>query len=223
MKTEKRRWSFWGENFLETLGLAAAGALVIGLVQAGKGVFTGNAVEWILLILQLYPYYLFLAGIFVLMMEIVGYFQMMISVMISMSATRKSVIWELLLNLAAVILAYILISALIWKLIPGDVSDGGLQLLPLLGGGTLILSALFLLFGGVAVRWGKAGKVIFVILSLISGALIGVTFALNPDVGELVQKLSGNSFGWIMGLGVIMYLASGFFVRKMTARMEVRV
>lgn len=223
MRTEKKRWLFWGENFWETVGIAAAGALGIGLVQAGKGVFTGNAGEWLLLILQLYPYYLFLAGVFVLMMVIIGYFQLMISVMISMNATRRSVIRELWLNIAAVNLAYILIAALIWKLVPGDVSEGGFQLLPLLGGGTFMLSAVFLLFGGVAVRWGKVGKVIFVILSMSAGALIGFTVAVNPDIAELVQTLPGNSFGWILGLGVIFYLAAGFFVRKMTARMEVRV
>lgn len=225
MKTGGKSLKFWGESFLEGIGISAACAAVLAVIQVGRGDFSEGIVGLALEVLSLYPYYLFLAGVFVMLMEVIGYFQAVFSILVSMNATRKSVARGITGSVGATILGLIIMAAVIWMLVPGDISEAGLKLLPLLTGILCIMTAVFLIFGGVSVKWGKTGKIIMTIFCVCMGAIAGFTFAMNgdPELVELLMKLAKGNFVPVMVIGIVLFLASGIFVEIMTRKMEVRV
>ena len=128
MEVLLRNVKFWGKNTLEILGISVAGAaaMLLFLGVAGtdysgqEGVFSYMA--------QLYPYYLYIAGMFLNVILAVTYFQVYFSVLLTMNVTRKTIVAGIFGSLAGNILGIMALIQLIWRLFPGEISSDGLRL-----------------------------------------------------------------------------------------------
>lgn len=237
MKTEKKcrksglesSLNFWGKNCLESIGISLAGAALLFLFFGmGRGIYkAGDGVE----ILALVPYYIFLAGGFCGLMLVVGYFQLYFPILISMNVTRKKIVGGILLCQIVMLAVLVGISGLIWRLIPGDISSGGLRILPMLIGILLLAAAFCIALGAVIVRWGKIGTVIFAALAALIGAAAGMSVAMlagsDSDFWMEIVKLSGTAEGGfvriILAAGILFYAAAAIFSAVITRKVEARL
>lgn len=217
-----RHLKFWGKCWLENMGvMLGAGCIMFLFVAMGSAdISSGGGLGELL---GLYPYYLLLAGIFVTVMTM-NYFQVQFSILLSMSVTRRSIIKGMLICVTASVLGPLALAALIWRLVPGDVSASGWELLPLLAG-VLFLSAGFFLSLGLAVfRWGKNGAIVLMIVGVVVGGCTGLGFSILFDKGMMlvVDALTGHDFTLAAVIGIVVYLAAIVFVSVASRKLEAR-
>ena len=216
---------FWGRIWMECMGMAVAVAIVmfflfaVGESPMGAGGFGAALVEN----LPLFPWYLYITGSFIVLMITYSCFQIYFPLLLSMSVTRKKIIYSILCNTLAMIFGIILVSAVLWKLFPGDISDSGLRLLPFLSGAFLAVGAVFLMIGIVVMRWGTVG---FIMMILLGAAFWGCLGAVSALHGREI-------FGWMAGItldsmaipaaGCVLYLAAAIVCVRFTKKAEVRI
>lgn len=234
-----RSLRYFGKSTLQGIGISAAAAVVMMLFW-GLGIveYTGDMRGMMEEIFSLYSWYLLIAGGFVIVMLCINYFQVYFPVLLSMNATRKTIVIGILLSIAGMILGILLLAALLWKLAPGDVADGGIFLLPLIAGVYLIGSACFLVVGVVFSRWGKLGWILFFALALLIGVLITVIMMKQGNVTMIMMEVetfpqsdgaawpggrAAGVFRTVIAAGILLYLAAGAFVFAVTRKQEVRV
>lgn len=224
-----RNLKFWGSNFLQSMGIALGMTLVM-LLFYGMGQ-NMSAKTRLLVGLGVLPYYLFMSGAISIMMIIIGYFQMIFSVLISMNATRSSVNKGIFFSEAAVIVTITALGALIWKVMPGDIASDGIKILPLLCGILFAMTGAGMILGAIIMKWGKFGAIIATIVFLAIGGVGGAGFALtvSSDMVKAFQVLGnifadGRTIVWtVLAAGVIIYIISGIFTALVTRKMEVRM
>ena len=180
------------------------------------------------MLIAVLPFFILVAGIFSTFLIGVTYFQVYFSVLVSMNATRKKTVISILVNIAAMLLGINAVMALIWKLVPNEISETGLRLMPLFIGIMFLAAALCVLLGSVIVRWGKIGMVIFAFVSVVLGVCIGASFAIADSdiISKIIEKLmgiGGFNFWIVAAAGIAVYLISGAVSLVMTRKMEVRV
>ena len=223
----KRSLKYWLVNWLETIGVSVGIALLVVLFQLGGSIdFTSGVKDAILIQISLFPYYLFAVAAFVIMMTSVGYFQVYFSTLVSMNATRKEVAGGILGVIAANIVTVILMTAIIWKIVPGDIASGGNKFLVLFAGILFLAAAVSLVIGLVIVKWGKVGGIIFMLVCVLCGACAGF-FAASGMFGKLVDLIISLllkfDLWWTLVAGLAAYALAGLFIIMCTRKMEVRV
>lgn len=224
-----RNLKFWGKNFLESMGIALGMTLVM-LLFYGMGQNMSTKTR-LLVGLGVLPYYLFLSGAISIMMIIIGYFQMIFSVLVSMNATRSSVNKGIFFSEAAVIVTITALGGLIWKVLPGDIASDGMKILPLLCGVLFAMTGAGMILGAIIIKWGKIGAIIATVVFLAVGGVGGAGFALtvSADIMKAFQVLGsiladGRTVVWaVLAAGVIIYIISGVFTAFATKKMEVRI
>lgn len=218
-----RHFRYWGKNWLIFVGMAAAAALVLILVAGLRYSDASDMGGMIMMELSLFPYYLFVGGLFVLMIVTVNYFQIYFSVLLSMNCTRRAIAGGIVLTNLAVILTISGISAMIWYLLPGDISASAAPLLPLLTGVLLIECAVVMVIGITILRWGKVGKIILVVLGMVTGGFCGMAFALNKYAFDWLRELGEQlNFYPVLWISLGLYILAAAFVGWATRRAEVR-
>ena len=217
---------YWSKMWLETVGLSLGVALVIVVLQLGGSIdFSESVKEVVVAQLAMFPYYLFTVAAFVIALTCVGYCQVYFSTLVSMNATRKEAAFGILGVVAAVIGFVILITVVIWNVIPGAASSSGKKALLLFAGALFLTSALFLILAFVMVRWGKIGSIIFMMISVLIGA--GAGFCAGMGVfGNLVDMIKGLltkfDLWWTLAIGLGAYVLTGLFILVNTRKLEVR-
>ncbi len=215
-----RSLRFWGENWLETMGISLGAALVLMLFW-GFGKSYENMQE----MAAMYGYYLIAAGGFIVFLVGVTYYQTYFSLLVSMNATRKQVARDILINVAAMILGVTVLAALVWTVVPGELSEKGLELLPLLGGVLFIAAAFCVALGTIIAKWGKVGMIIFAVVCVLIGGCAGSSVAfLGGEILETLEKIkiSESIFRIVAAAGVLLYAAAGIFSVTATRKTEVR-
>lgn len=222
-----KRVNYWIVNWLQMIGLSVGFALVFGLLQMGGNVGLSDAWKEVMLVqISVFPYYLFVASAFVIMMIGMGFFQAYFSTLVSMNATRKEVAYGILGTVAAAVFAIVLMAAVIWKLVPGDISADGSSLLILFAGILFFTAAICLLVGFVVVKWGTIGGIIFFVFCVLIGGGAGFCAAsgVMGDLKELViNLLTKFDLWWTLVIGVGAYVLIGWFIIMNTRKLEVRV
>lgn len=219
-----RNLRFWARNWLISVSCAGAAALLLVLLVGLKYSDVRDVGGMLSMELSLFPYYLFVGGIFILMVVTINYFQIYFSVLLSMNCTRKSIACGIVLTDLAVIAAIGGISAAIWAIVPGDIARSALPLLPLLTGCLLIECAVLMVIGITVLRWGKAGMIILIILCMITGGFFGALVALNSNTFIYLQELSLElNFYPALWVGLGLYILAAVFVAGATRNAEVRV
>ncbi len=220
----RRGLIFWGKNTLETVGLSVGVALILVLLRgAGTG---GQMRKNIINMAEIFPFFLMTAGFFVMMMAIVGYFQVYFSLLVSMNVTRRTVIAGIMSGTGVTALAILFLMFLVWRMIPGDISETGLELLPMFAGIFFAASAVCIILGVVVTRWGKIGVIIMVVFYLFLGGCIGGSTAVmlnnDTDLLGILHWFAENLFTAVAVVGVVLFAASGIFAAAALRKAEVR-
>ena len=225
-----RTLSFWGKSCMEGLGVSlAVGAVLLVLVAFGQGFY--ESTYNIPFLLSLSPYYVLFSGGFCVLTMTIGYFQVYFPVLLSMNATRKHITLGIFLFETGIIAALILLCALIWIVVPGDISQSGMKALPLLCGILLTGAAFGTILGAVITRWGKIGVLIFIVFMFVTGGIGGALAALlcftNTEFLQRFSQITGNlalHFIWItLAVGIVLYAASGLISYLITKKAEARI
>lgn len=219
-----RNIKFWGRNCLECLGMSAGAAIVLILFFGiGSGNIGDGGIGGMLLAeIALFPYYLVMAGAFVVLMVTISYFQLYFSILLSMNSTRRAAAGGIWLSTAAVTLAIIAAAGIIWSLLPGDLAESGISILPLLAGALFIENAVVTVMGVIVVRWGKAGMILLMIFALVCGGAAGAWTVLSGKTFEMLLGLSFNFYP-VLAAGIVLYLLAGIFMVMGTRKLEVRL
>lgn len=221
-----RQLKFWGKYWLTIIGFSAVIGVFLLVFVGIRYEGSGEAAETIVILLSLYPYYIFLGALFFLVIGVINCFQIYFSVLVSMNVTRKEFISGVMVSGMAAILTIYCFSILIWKLIHGDISQSGLQVLPLMTGGLLVCAGICTLIGTIVLRWGRAGKIVMIIVAAFIGGVTGAATAIM-DVDfffELMLKFQSlYNYYPFLGACVIFYMLVGVFARAALRKVEVRV
>lgn len=220
-----RSLKFWGRLCAESLGIAI-GISMVWLLFMGlsSGEYAGDIgrtlAEW----LPLYCYYLLMTGALVLMIMGITYFQVYFPVVLSMNATRKSIAIGILGCMLGIAAGVLLLSAIIWRLVPGEISASGWKLMPLFIGALLSIAAFGLILGVAVGRWGKAGLIMTGVLFGLIGGGAGMSVALfnKSVIMELVNNFMNRNFHPLAVAGIILFAAVSLLVLRATRKMEVR-
>lgn len=219
-----RHLRFWGKTWLQCVGIAFAAALVLILIAGLQYSDITDVKGMFAMQLSLFPYYLFVGGIFVLLVVTINYFQIYFSVLLSMNCTRKSITRGIVLTNIAVIVTVCGISAAIWGTVPGDIAQSAMLLLPFLTGCLFIECAVLMVIGITILRWGKAGKIVLIIVCMVTGGIFGALVALNSNTFIYLQELSLElNFYPVLWVGLGLYILASAFVAAATRRTEARV
>ena len=225
-----RTLSFWGRSCMEGLGISLAGGAILLIFMAFvQGFF--ESIDNISFLLSLSPYYLLVSGGFCVLAMTIGYFQVYFPVLLSMNAIRKHITLGIFLFETGMIAALILLCALIWTVVPGDISQSGMKALPLLCGLLLTGAAFGTILGAVIARWGKIGVLIFIgfmfVIGGIGGALVAILCFTNIEFLRHFSQITGNielRFIWIiLAVGIVLYAASGLISYLITKKAEARI
>lgn len=210
---------FWGREILGYLGITLVSAAVLWMIYAGAG---SNRLSDVAVM----PYYLFIVGAFVIIMEICSYFQLYFSLLLSMSVSRKSVMGGFMIGTAVMILGLTAVAGVLWYLFPGDISEGGKILLPFIAGGLLAVAAVTIFINTIGIKWGKRGIVSFFILliCIIGGGIVGALYGgvklsmIMVAVSDLVGLRAV-----VLGTGILLFVISGAVAAAVMRKYEVRM
>lgn len=216
---------FWGKNTLDNLGISlGAGLIMLLFVGVGYTKFSDTTVaETAGTLLSLYPYYMAMAGLFAVSMISISYYQTYFPILVSLNGTRKSVLLGVQASLLGTIAGLLFLSALIWKLVPGDISRDGFRLLPLLAGALLMGTGVTEALGAVIARWGRIGMFLLAGVFLILGAGCGILCAVFGDFSKGLQAINMLNAKFVLAAGGAGYLLSVGFVMAVTRKLEVRI
>ena len=109
-----RNVKFWGKNTLGSLGISLAGAAAVLLFLVAAGTDYSGQEGLLSYLTQLFPYYLFVAGVFVNSILAISYFQVYFSVLLSMNVTRKEITLGILGSLTGCNLEILLLVQLVF-------------------------------------------------------------------------------------------------------------
>lgn len=220
-----RMWGrYAGESLAASLGASVVLLLFYGVL--GSSFSAKSLGGGILTSLALYPYYLTLAAVFVQAIVSSNAFQVYFSVLVSMNASRRSVVLGAAASQGACTLLVAGISVLIWRWNPSDIAVDGIKLIPLLAGLLLFTTGFTIVLGAVSLRWGKIGTIILVLFFMFWGAGAGILYAMNgADAGMMlaqVQDISQTVQAAVLGAGLILFLLGTCFSVAVVRKMEIR-
>lgn len=224
MRTVMKSLRFWGGILLKMLGNTFATAFIIIMIlymSNGNAASGGIETE-----LSLFPYYLVIAGFFMIFVCGYNWFQTYFCMLISMNVTRKAAVYGILAVNLTYVLGINLLAAVLWKVFPGEISAGGLSLVHLFTGVFLISSSICTLMGVIMLRWGKIGVALTVLFMTLIGGAFGACVALpagtvTSGMQQLVVHLDA---AWpAAGIGVLCFGMTGFAARILLRKIEARV
>lgn len=170
MRRNLRFWTrFTWENM--ELELIMVGVfLVIGAIT-GDAVWAGGAD--LANFAALAPFYLIISAVLCMMMVGPGCHTLYIPLLIANGETRRNIFWGFQFHRFLLIAATSAVSALVWVLVPSEISDACLSCLPMIILGLVISSSFGNLLGSVYVKWKWAGVVVRVLFFGMCGGLMG--------------------------------------------------
>ena len=181
-----------------------------------------------------YPWFIYIVGVILIFSCGIGLFKVYLPVMLSMNVTRKNAVIQIAVMLAELSAAICLVIGIVWK-IEEAVMGEQIEMLSaiwMMFSILLIVCAVAMAAGAVVVKWG--GKVL-VLISLITGALVGgIAGALTVinfkdldlirlrivRIDRIFTTVSIN-VKW-MSAGIIIFILAYFLARKLTCRLEAR-
>lgn len=211
---------FWCREVLGYLGITLVSAAVLWMIYAGAG---SNRLSDVAVM----PYYIFIVGAFVIIMEICSDFQLYFSLLLSMSVTRKAVIGGFMAGTTVMILVLTTVMGILWNLLPGDISEGGRSLLPVMAGGLFLVAAVTIFINTIGLKWGKRGIVSFFILVLcmIGGGIVGALSCGREKLSVIMTTVFDLVGLRIVALetGILLLIVSGAVAAAIMKKYEVRM
>lgn len=220
-----RMWGrYAGESLAASLGASVVLLFFYGVL--GSSFSAKSLGGGILTSLALYPYYLTLAAVFVQAIVSANAFQLYFPVLVSMNASRRSVVLGAAASQGGCTLLVACISILIWRWNPSDIAVDGIKLIPLLAGLLLFTTGFTIVLGAVSLRWGKIGTLILVLFFMFWGAGAGILYAVNgADAGRMlaqVRDIDQIVQAAVLGAGLVMFLLGTCFSAAVVRKLEIR-
>lgn len=192
---------FWLRYFLETIGIGLlVGAFFLALMGVGA---EGDALAAVLFCI---PYYITIGCALSIMLVAFSTHILYIPLVLSMGSTRRETYWGFFLYRLLSAAAPLLIALIIWLVIPGDIAQDGLRVLPMLA--LVLLSAIH--FGSLAgLAYQKLKILGIILLMVICGGVGGIASLLingfNLDLSEILGMMNQ---AWAIGILVWLILAA---------------
>lgn len=174
----RRNVKFWTNYTWETMGVDLAIACVLAVIA----VFGAEHLD-VSLLASVVPYFLCLAALFGMMLINTGSQSLYVPLLLSMGETRRNVLLGFHYYRVLILAVTLGISALIWLLVPGEVSETGLRSLPTILCVLMIAASLGSILGTIFVRWKWAGTLLIILLCGGMGGVVGMTGAAAANGG----------------------------------------
>lgn len=167
----KRNIAFWTRYTWEVAGVALALVVVFSLMLA----VGTDGVQWSLLASML-PYLLAVVAMFVIVIVNTSSHILYIPLLIGMGETRRNVFLGYQFHRALTAVGTLVLCALIWLVIPGEVSRSGLKSLPTLAAALVLASSLGGILGTLYVKWKWLSVIVLTVFAMgggFFGAFVG--------------------------------------------------
>ena len=218
-----RHVKYWGRNAFVWTGISLACMLGFWLLnELGNAQYMqGGGLGASFLV------YLAIAGLFVSMISILSAFQTEIPLLISMNVTRKAAVWGLAAGHAATVLLHIFLGILIWCIFGIWEMEIIIFISSLLVSVLLGFGGFGMLFGAIALRWGKIGSIIMAVAILVMTISIAVFIAMQGGSISLqyisLEAMMEHNFWPLALVMAAFYLFTGAAAFMLTRKIEVRV
>ena len=216
-----RNFRFWGRATLEALGIilmVAAGLFIF--YSVGNGDFSSEQKmrDW----LAVAPYYLYLGGVFSILMMTVGYFQVYFSLLVSMNNKRTTVAAGILFSTFFLIVFVNAGAWLLWTLNDTEAARTSVKLVPVFTGACFMTGAFSMILGVIIIRWGKIGTIILTVICMMIGGLFGAGLIAMDGILEFMLRFVGEHVWTIIVAGLVLYGLSGVFAMAAVRKVEIR-
>lgn len=220
----RRNLRFWTRYTWESMGVELSITAILTVIAA----FGAEGLE-LARFAAVVPFFLCISAIFGMVMINSGSQTLYVPLLLSMGETRRNVLLGFHYYRALIIAVTLGLCALVWLLIPGEVSSAGLRSIPTILCVLLFASAVGSIMGTIFVKWKWAGTALIVILCGGMGGIMGMTGATAANGGfdyaatlELVGFLI--KFPWWLALAAAVALALDLvFQWLLLRRREVRL
>lgn len=177
----KRNVKFWTRYTLECMELSLIAAAVPALLT----IFSADGIDWGLFA-SMTPYLLCLGAVFSMMMINTGSQSVYVPLLISMGEPRRNVLLGFHYYRALITAVTVALCALIWLLVPGEMSATGLRSIPTLLCVLVSAASYGSILGTIYVKWKWVGLFIIIVMCGGMGGVIGITGASMAN-GSLVS------------------------------------
>lgn len=219
-----RKVKYWGKLLLQYIGISLACAMGLMILFGGGNLaLTGNGREILQTVCVLYPVYVILVGVFLMVVGTISQFQSYVPVLLSLNATRRSVTAGIFLSTGGLALVIAAVAGLFW-LSPASGMENAAEGMAVTAGALLMFGAFGMFMGAVAARWGRKGIIVTTIVAALTGGIFGGGIAvLGDQTAATVQDfLLHLNAVWILVSGIILYVLAGGAVLLALGKLEVR-
>lgn len=164
----KRNLKFWTRYTWESAGVVLFTTAVLAVIS----LFSAEGLDFTTFATFM-PYYLCVAAILVMMMINTGSQSTYVPLLLSMGETRRNVLLGFHYYRALIIAVTLALCAIVWLIVPGEISSVGLRSIPTLLCVLLIASAMGSIMGTIFVKWRWAGTVLIILLAGTAGGTVG--------------------------------------------------
>lgn len=174
------------------------------------------------------PYFLCISAILCMIMINMGCHSLYIPLLLSMGETRRNIFFGFHYYRALIIAVTLALSALVWALVPCEVSSIGLRSIPTLLTVLVVASALGSIMGTLLTKWKWVAMVLIVIICGGMGGCFGFFF--SGDAGELLTAGTAEMVGilqilpwWLVLAAAVLFLLDMGFQWLLLRRQEVKL
>lgn len=196
MKRNLRFWTRYTWEGMQTVLIVLAVLLVLSAIGASRLELTTLAAT--------VPAYLLLAAGLTTILLNYGTQVVYIPLLISMGETRRNLFLGYHFYRALIIAVAVGLSALIWALVPGEISRLGLSNIPAILALLVTSASLGSIMGTIYFKWKWAATILLVVVFGICGGIGGFSIAGGgEDVAQLIGKGAAMlaEFPWWVALG----------------------
>ena len=168
----KRNLLFWTRYTWEI------GGVILGLAAIFSAVtFLGTEGMDFSLFASTTPYLLCVSAVFIMLLVNIGSQTLYVPLLLSMGELRRNVLLGFFYYRVLIVAVTTLLCALVWLLVPGEVSSIGLRSIPTILCALTLAASAGSILGTLFVKWKWVGLIIVVILSGGAGGMVGATSA----------------------------------------------
>ena len=181
----KRNLKFWTRYTWECTGMVLAVTAVLAVIAA----FGAEGLD-LRALATVVPYFLCIGAVFCIMVGNSGTQTLYVPLLLSMGETRRNVLLGFHYFRALTIAVTVALCALIWLVVPGEVSAVGLRSIPTILCILIIVSAIGSIMGTVFSKWKWLGTIIIIVICGFAGGtagFAGVTMADGLAVAKTVE------------------------------------
>ena len=196
MRRNLRFWTRYTWEGMPAVLIVLAILLVLSVIGASRLELTALAAT--------VPAYLLLAAGLTIIMLNYGTQVVYIPLLISMGETRRNLFLGYHFYRVLIIAAAVGLSALIWALVPGEISRLGLSNIPAILALLVTSASLGSIMGTIYFKWKWAATILLVVVFGICGGIGGFSIAGGgEDVAQLIGKGAAMlaEFPWWVALG----------------------